>query len=768
MSAFARSAVLVLLFPLAALGATIKGVVNDPAGQPVAGATVTLDNAPALTTGADGAFAFEASAGRHVVRAAHAGFQSNALTVDTASSAVVEIGLRPVLAESIVVSGIRAEPETPVTKTTIDRPEIEADYHDQDIPLLLRDAPSINTYTESGIGGSGYSYITLRGVGPTRINFTLDGVPLADSEDMATYFADFPDLAHSLQSIQVQRGVGTSTVGSPSFGGSVNLQSIDLSQKSGVEAQVAGGSFGTRFATVGVQSGLLPGGFAAYARLSLNETNGFREHSGIHQHNLFVSAARQNEKSQLKFTGFIGHERQQQSWSAPDLETIQTNMRANPMSPNDWDNFGYDLAQLQYIRALSASTNMTASAYYQRGYGWYRLYDDEAAQTGLAQYGLDGMLVGSMVALSWNHGPLAANYGVHVNHFRRVHTRDLVGGPRDYWNYGTNSEANAFAKFTYTASRWLLYSDNQLRTKDFHYHGDVAIAPIRWTFFNPKLGARRELSTSSSLYTSIGMSTREPARNDLFQGEDNATIAHDLHAVRPERLVDVEAGYDYQTAKVKLHANLYAMEFRHEIAATGELSDIGLALRRNVDRSYRRGVELDATWQALPSLRFRTNANVSRNRIRTWTQFYDVYDAAGNWVGSKPLTFKNVNPLLTPRVIVNETVDWAPVSLFGVSVTGRYVAKSYLDNTNNSELAAPSFFVLEGNVSLSLGRWIATGAPRLNVQVNNVLNNKRVYPSGYSYLFMNRDNNGVDSISGVPYFYPQATRNVVVMLDVKM
>src|SRR5512141_309427 len=174
----------------------------------------------------------------------------------------------PVLAESIVVSGIRADAETPVTKTDIKRERIEKEYYGQDIPLLLRDTPSINAYAESGIGGSGYSYISLRGVSPTRINFTLDGVPLGDSEDMTTYFADFPDLAHSLQSIQIQRGVGTSTVGAPSFGGSVNLQSIDLSQESRTDAQLAAGSFGTRFGTVGYQTGLLSNGFSLYSRLS--------------------------------------------------------------------------------------------------------------------------------------------------------------------------------------------------------------------------------------------------------------------------------------------------------------------------------------------------------------------------------------------------------------------------------------------------------------------------------------------------------------------
>jgi iron complex outermembrane recepter protein len=766
MSTFVRSAVLVLLFPIAAFAATIRGVVKDPNGQPLAGATVVLDGGINALTGANGTFSFETTDAKHTLRVSRSGFQAE--TVTATSGAAVEVDLHPMLADSMVVSGIRAEAATPVTKTTIDRQEIEKNYHNQDIPLLLREAPSINAYTEAGIGSSGYSYITLRGVGPTRINFTLDGVPLADSEDMTTYFADFPDLARSLQSIQIQRGVGTSTVGSPSFGGSVNLQSIDLSQKSSTEAQVAGGSFGTRFATVGYQSGLTPSGFALYSRLSLNETDGFREHSGIRQHNLFISAAKQNEKSQWRLTGFSGHEKQQQSWEAVDPDTLRSNMRVNPLSPNDHDSFGYDLAQLQYIRALSDTTNMTASAYYQRGYGWYRLYDDETSQTGLRQYGLDGRLLGTMLALSWTRGPLSANYGVHANTFRRVHTRDLVGGARDYWNYGTNSEVNAFAKFSYTAGSWLLYSDAQLRTKNFHYHGDVQIAPIRWTFFNPKIGARRALSPSSSIYASAGVSTREPARNDLFLGEDNATIAHDLHAVRPERLYDFEGGYDFQTTNLTLGANLYAMEFRHEIAATGELSDIGLALRRNVDRSFRRGIELSANWQALPTLRFRTAANVSRNRIRTWTQFYDVYDADFNYLASRPVVYTNVQPLLTPPVIVNQSIDFTPLPLVGLGLTGRYIAKSYLDNTNDPSLNAPSFFALDGTAVFSLARWAAAGTPRLTMQVNNILNNKRVYPSGYSWNYITRESNGAETIGGIPYYYPQATRNVVVMLDVRL
>ena len=734
-----------LFFPLFVSAATLRGVVRAVDGAPLNGASVEAAGQRAMTD-AEGRFAIDVPAGRYTVVVTRNGYQ--AVAQQAAADTDIVITLRPGLAENIVVSGIRAEEKTPVTKSDVDRSTIERDYYGQDIPLLLRDTPSIDTYAEAGVGGSGYSYITLRGISPTRLNFTLDGVPLADSEDMGTYFADFPDLARSLQSIQVQRGVGTSTVGSPSFGGSINLESIALSPTESTSAEVGFGSFGTKNATVGYQSGALPGGYSFYTRLSGDQSNGFRESSGYRARNLFVSAAKQNEDSQLRLTGFTAHEWTQQSFLAVDADTLAHNLRANPFGPQDRDSFGYDLAQLQYLRTLSPRTNMTASVFYQRGYGWYRLSGD--------QYGLDGLLIGSMVTLSTTHGPWTANYGLHVNEFRREHTLDDAAGVRQYYNYGTKGEANAFAKLSYDEARWHLYSDLQVRTTNFHYHGDVAIAPIRWTFFNPKLGARYDLSAASSVYASAGMSTREPTRNDLFQGEDNATFAHDLHAVHPERLVDLEAGWNSRGRTATFGANVYAMNFHNEIASTGELSPIGLLLRRNVDRSYRRGLELEYSWQAMSRLKLRGNATLSRNRIHTWTQFYDVYDAAGNIVGSQPITFHDVNPILTPTMIVNQSIEYAPSSSLIFGMTGRHVGRSYLDNTNNRAFIAPAFTTLEANAAIALSHGVS-----LRLQVNNLTNNKRVFPSGYSYLFLTPDR----TIEGISYYYPQATRNATVMVD---
>jgi iron complex outermembrane receptor protein len=710
----------------------LSGVVVTPDRHPIAGANVAIENRD-VTTGNDGRFQIDLPPGKYALRVTRSGFQPQALEASTGEQ--VSITLKPALAESIVVSGIRAESETPVTKTDVSRAEIEKSYYGQDIPMLLRDTPSINAYAEGGVGGSGYSYITMRGISSTRLNFTLDGVPLADSEDMAAYFVDFPDLAHSLESIQVQRGAGTSTVGAAAFGGSVNLESVALSSTPTTDVWLGGGSFGTKVASVGYQSGLLPGGFTAYGRLSLQETDGFREHSGTRQHNFFLSAAKQNEDSQLKLTGFAGHEYQQNSYFAADADTLRHDLRANPMSPDDRDSFGYNLAQVQYLRS-----NMTASVFFQRGYGWYRL--------GGYQYGLDGLLIGTMLTYSTPH----ANYGIHINQFRREHTRDLPDGARDYFNYGTKGEANAFAKFTWDTDRWHFYSDNQVRTTDFHYHGDVAIDPIRWTFFNPKVGVRR-----GRFYASAGVSRREPTRTDLFQGEDNATVAHDLHAVRPERLLDLEAGWDYHTARGSIAADLYFMNFRNEIAATGELSDIGLALRRNVDRSYRRGIEINGSWQLNPVLRLRGNANLSRNRIHRWTQFYDVYDAGGNIVGSRPVTYFNINPILTPNMLLNQAVEFTPSPRWNAGAVARYVGKSHLDNTDNDAFTTPAFVVVDANAAFKV--WRST---RLMLQVNNILNRRRVFPSGYSYLFFTP----AGTFDGISYFYPQATRNAVVTLHV--
>ena len=734
------------------LAATLSGTVKDSSGNPLSGATVSVANVRSVTTDAAGAFALDLGDGAYELRVTHPGFDAEELRARAGER--VDVTLDPAFAETITVSGIRAEAGTPVTKTDIAREEIEQRYYGQDVPLLLRDAPAVTAYSESGAGGTGYSYISLRGVSPTRINFTLDGVPLADSEDMGTYFADFPDLARSLESVQIQRGVGTSTVGTPSFGGSVNMQSIDLSQEQHVEATLGAGSFGGRQISAAYQSGALASGLAFYARLSYLENEGFRDNSAFRGRNVFLSGSKTLGDALLKVTGFSGHMDQQASYYATDEADIERyGLRYNLLGPEERDSFGYDLGQVQYIRPLGNDADMTASAYYQRGYGWFRL-KSSAGQ--LREYGLDGMLLGAIGTYSRTAGPLAVNTGVHVNRFKRDHTRDnLESAVRDYANYGVKGEANAFAKVSYTAGPWLLYGDAQVRHATFDYYGSVDIPSISWTFFNPKIGARYALNARSSVYVSAGTTTREPTRNDMFEGEDDLKVGIDPRAVRPERVFDVEAGWDFRSSRFDLSANVYAMEFRNEIAATGEQSEIGTTLRKNVDRSFRRGIELDAAWQATSAIRLKTAANLSRNRIRDWTQVVDVYDEDFQWTGSRAVSYRNVEPLLTPSVVLSQGLDYTPNARFSSGLVGRYVGRAYLDNTNSEALDTPAYFVADARFSYAVTSWA-----RLSLQVNNVLDNDDIRPSGYSYPYFFGE-----ELTGTAYYYPHATRNAVVLLD---
>jgi iron complex outermembrane recepter protein len=746
----------------------VAGVVRDETGRPAAGVSLTpVDGAPGTQTDLSGAFRLSLPPGRHILRVTTAGRAPASVSVDAAAAmAPLEITLGPLrLKEDVVVRAIRAEALAPVTKTDLRREDIERLDYGQEIPILLSQTPSMTQYSETGVG-AGYSYFYLRGIQQTRVNMTLDGVPLNEAEDSTLYFVDFDGLAGSLDSIQVQRGVGTSSVGSASFAGSVNFESIALGDKSELTALLAAGSFGSYRTALGGQTGRVGPGLALYGRVLFGGTDGFREHSGVDQHTVFFGARRQGERSTFKLFGFSGRERTELAFLAVDEDTLQADLRANPLSTVERDRFGQDFVQAQWTRVLTPTSTVAFQGYYNGARGYYRLLDEPVAGP-LSQYNLDWRFVGAFLTFHHESGGLGITGGIHANDFASHHSRDVVDGAHLYTNQGFKREASAFAKIQYDRAGLRLFGDAQIRHSSFRYEGDLDIGSVEWTFFNPKLGVRYALRPSLSLYASVGRTTREPTRSDLFTGEDNPTLVYDLHAVHPERVVDSEAGVEYAGHGLHLQADVYAMELRNEIAQTGELSEIGLALRRNVDRSHRRGVELEARYEPVRSLRLTANANASANRIATWNQSFDVYEADGSFSGSELRTYHDVRPLLTPQFIGNLGADYSPSPGLSVGLAGRYVSKSQLDNTDDPTLATPAFFDLGAHASLSLARWVRKGAPRLRVEVNNVPDGRRHWPSGYSYLFITRDEAGGETAQGTPYYYPLATRSVFVNLDVR-
>jgi iron complex outermembrane recepter protein len=667
------------------------------------------------------------------------------------------------LSEEVVVQAVRAEERTPVTKTDVGRDAIELVNRGQEMPFLLGATPAVNFQSDTGLP-AGYAYFNIRGIGPTRLNVTLDGVPLQDPEDQALYFSNFGDFASVVDSIQVQRGVGTSSVGAASYGGSVNFASVSPADRRGVEAQVGGGSWGTGRGTVAGNSGLLGGAWGLYGRMSGQTTNGFRHHSGVDQGTLYYGATRSGPRSLFKVFGFSGREHTQLAYLATDEATLESDLRANALSPDETDRFGQDFVQAQYTHLVGDATTLTAQAYYNGAQGWFGIWDE--SHESLQRYGIDGQFVGLVLGATHRRGRLGFNWGAHVNDFARDHFMDVVGGSRAYQNTGRKSEYSTFLKTAWDAGRFRLWVDAQVRGARFEYQGDQPLGSVSWTFFNPKAGVRFDPSPALGLYASVGRMGREPARSDMLNGEDNASVPYDLEAVEPERVVDYEAGVELRHRHLTARADVYAMEFQSEIALTGELSEIGLPVRRNAGRSHRRGVELDLAYLPSPRWRLAATASLSRNRIESWTQFYDVYDADGAWVDTTRVVYRDTAPLLTPSILVNGTVEWKPTPAAGLVVAGRFVDAAQLDNTGNPAFRTPSFFTLDVQGSLSLERWVRRGAPRIRVQATNLLDDRRAWPAGYSYLYFVRDG-GSDTLNGTSYYYPLATRSVYVALDVR-
>jgi iron complex outermembrane receptor protein len=669
----------------------------------------------------------------------------------------------PTRTENVVVQAIRGDDAAPVTKSSLDAPALSEKSWGQEMPVLLQDTPSVTQYSETG-SGQGYAYFTLRGMLPTRVNVTFDGVPLNEPEDSAVYTADFGNLTRNLASVEVQRGVGTSTFGAASFAGSVNFAGLDASASSGLTATLSAGSFGTAQASADWNAGTFGGGWRLSLRPSWQTTDGFREHSGVKQDSLFFAAARDFSDSTLRVSGFVGEERIQQAFYAVEPEILEQNLASNPMSPDEKDHFHEYLVTAQWTLALGNNASLSIQPYVVGAGGWYRLYADPE-WTNLQEYGLSWLFGGGIATYSLKSGSFHLTLGAHGYGYKSTHTLDDGDGTRLYTNHGTKSEVSGFAKLLWDFGAWHPFVDAQVRHARFGYEGSVGETSTDWTFFNPKAGVRVDLSPQTSAYLSVGRTEREPTRSDLLYGADDAPELPDLTAVKPEKVLDFELGAEWRTKTLSLRLNLYDMEFRDEIAATGELSPIGYPLRRNVDKSYRRGIELDAFWQALDALRLTAAVGASRNRISTWTQYYDLYDADGNFIGSTPRTYHDVEPVATPPFIAVLSAETTAIRPLTIGLTGRYVAASWLDNTNTEGLEAPRTFQLDATVSADLSRWIPAGRPRLKLQVNNVLNNKRLWPRGYSYLYATREASGAETLAGIPYYYPLATTSAYVSLD---
>ena len=654
--------------------------------------------------------------------------------------------------ESVQVTAIRGG-SAPISEKTLERADIQRRYAGQETPILLQAAPGITAYSESG-SASNYSYMRLRGIDQTRINITLDGIPMNEPEDQGLFFSNFPDFANSIASVQIQRGVGSSTPGVASYAGSVNFQSVPVASVApGGELQLTRGAYRTSRLSATLQSGFTPSGFAGYVRASGQRTDGYRFNSGNRSRSAFASGGWFGARDIVKATVLAGISSNEQAYLASPLSVLRQNPRDNPYgnSPASavGDRFHQNLASEAWTHALSASLSLATTAYGFDAGGWY----DVPGTTGLGDaynYNLHSRWGGIISALDWTGEAATASFGLHLARYHREHwlyiRPDLE--TRLYSNVGYKGEQSAFAKGSVTRGRTTLFGDLQLRLSQFRYQptesSGVSPASVRWSFLNPKAGVSVRISKRLVAYASAGINGREPTRADMFAGADDvdsvtARSVLPLTRVHPESVRDVETGVTWQGGKVKAQANLFLMQFRDEIAPIGEINQIGYILRKNVARSVRRGMEGDLTWRAMPRVTVLATASLTDARIQNYRD--DATSAV----------FHNVTALLTPKFTSGHGIRSDLASWLSLDVDGRYSSRMMLTNTNDARFVVPASWYADTGITFRLARHSVL------VQLRNVFD-QRVYTGGYPGPAIE----GPDRSAMEPYYYTLAPRNLTV------
>ena len=647
--------------------------------------------------------------------------------------------------EAVTVTAIRGRGEAPIAAKTLDTAEIQRRSFGQDIPLLLQGTPSLTSYSETG-NHWGYSYIRIRGIDQSRINLTLDGIPLNDPEDQVLYFADFPDLANSLSSIQIQRGVGTSAPGTASYGGSINFATLPVAAaRRGGDVQLQGGSFGSGRLSAEYASGQVGNGFAVYARASALQSKGYRQHSGTEGRSGMLGAAWIGTRDMVKLTYIVGLFADTLAYLGGTEAQLAQDRRFNPLRPDEVDRFGEQVAALTYTRQLTPAASLGTTVYRTSASGDYDvcIAACDQPQGDLWNFNLDFRWYGTTTTLSVEGDRYRASIGAYASTYSRDHhayARADMAQPL-YFNTGHKRDASAFAKAAWDVGPLTLFGDLQARHAEFRYTPDanagITASSIDWSFVNPKAGVTWRIRRAMDLYASYGINSREPARSDMFAGFDNldttnAAFVGPLTRVRPERVGDLEAGARLRGARWSAQVNGFAMQFDNEILPVGELTYIGTPLRTNVDGSWRRGVELDFLANPFGGVELETVATVMRARIASFT------DAVSGQ------SYRNTEPLLTPRVTASQRVTAAAGRAGMLTAAVRYTGRSFLSNTGDPTLVLPAHTVLDLQGRVPVGR------AEVTLNLNNALDSRR-YGGGHVSF-------------GTPLYYVLPPRNIFVQL----
>jgi len=704
----------------------------------------------------------------------------------TQAYAATDVETKTERLDSVVVSASRAGKSTPVTFTMVGKDDLRKVSQMSSIPMALSLQPSVVTTNEGGTG-LGYSKMTVRGSKGSQINVTLNGITLNDAESQEVFWVNIPALSSILSSVQLQRGLGTSSNGAGAFGASLNMSTSSVSTAPHGYFNIGRGSFGTMTTTLSAGTGLTKSGLYVNAAYSRDYTDGYIRNAKAKVQSGFAVLGWLKGNNSIRLTYLYGNQHTGITWNGIPMATYLTDRKHNSAGEyydqygnvhyydNETDNYTQHHIQLNYTRQFGDALTWSTTYNFTKGDGYYEqyeagekfgdygfknpIYDGQEVEKGdfIVQKAMDNGYHVVNSNLKYTSPILDIVGGVNLSlyngdHFGDVLWNNILGDSYDYdsynashsWylNHGRKREANAFARAEYRPVEWLTaYADLQYRGVFLNMHGPDDNGSMldydkSWNFFNPRIGATFSWSRAQKAYVSAAIGHREPGRSDL---KESIETANDLIAsgkegkvgLRPEKMLDIEIGYTYTGDKFSGSANIYMMEYKDMLLETGKLSDVGYALKENVDRSWRRGIELAAAYRPLRWLDINANLTLSTNKIKDYSAYVEVYDNLDDWnfVRQDEDHIGKTTMLMSPSVTGMAKISVHPFRTFAsgslkttaISLSGKYVGSQYWDNTEDDSRKIPAYFVSDLAVSHDFN--VGGGILGLKAFVNNLFNN---------------------------------------------
>ncbi len=767
---------------------TIHGSVRDKKTlQMLPGAFVVIDkNLSNAVTDSSGNFKLSNIAvGKHQVAVSYLGYQVVMKEFDIASDITYNFEMEQLffMTTPVEIIATRANEKSAMAYSTITKDEIEKINSGRDIPYLLETVPSLVTTSDGG-NGVGYTGLRLRGSDGTRVNVTVDGIPVNDSESQILYWVDMPDLASSIDNIQVQRGVGSSTNGASAFGGSINIQTNKPSAKPFLNTSASYGSFNTLKSNATIGSGMIDGKWNFEGRLSKIKSDGYIDRATSDLKSFYIAGGFYGKKDIIKLKIFSGKEITYQSWYGVPEASLDTNRTWNYYNyENQVDDYQQDNYQLFYTHAFSDKLKLNTALHYTYGRGFYEEFKEGEM---LSDYNLLPVISGSDTILStdlvrrkWlrndfygtvisvvyeKSDKLSLIFGGAWNQYNGDHFGEITWAQfasnsfiRDkyYDNNGLKTDYNIYGKLTAKLiSKLSAFADLQYRNINYEFTGfddtgSVLGQSVNLNFFNPKAGLTYTVKPGQYGYISFSVANKEPSRDDYTETSKTSRP-------QPERLYDIESGYRQQKEKYSFGFNYYLMQYDNQLVLTGEINDVGNYTRTNIKNSFREGIELEGSRSIFKKFALAGNLTLSRNKIKQFREYTDDYDNGGQILQ----VYTNTEIAFSPKITGFISAGWKPLKSFEIQLANRYVGEQYLDNTSRSTSALDAYFVSDLRIYYSIKPKFMK-AIELSFMINNIFD--ETYESnGYAYSYFYGGEKTTEN-----FYYPQAGRNFMGMVTMK-